>query len=85
MRITIDFISENHYCLHIGVRDSAEVHIQTHHPDGDLSHQANHGCLAAPLERPFFYLQLIKIPSCFNTSLDYGQHVVVASTNSFIV
>ena len=54
MRITIDLIIENHYCLHIGVRDNAGVHIPTHHQDGDLSHQANHGCLATSFEVAVF-------------------------------
>ena len=48
--------------------------IQTHHQDGDLSHQANHGCLAPLLSfykpelRGAFYL-----PPTFTASPCYNQ------------
>ena len=50
MRIIIDLSNANPYRLLIDVSDSAGVqHPDPLCPDGDLSHQANHGCFAPPL------------------------------------
>ena len=58
MRIILDSLNENDYRLLIDVSDSAGVqHSGPLSQNGDLSHQANHGCFAPLYEGHFFARQ----------------------------